>query len=575
MTAYRTKGTVSEDDVYALVQRYGATTIFTILQEVSQATEKDIAIDWRAIVKTTASGITNVREYQMLWRHLAYRDPMEKIEDGAEPLSDESDLEFELEATPTSCNEALNELDCYIKVLLSSGSLVDSSPALASNFEASPTTDTPNDHASVALSDKQHFVRPNRAANADAVLSSQKQSLLAGPSAEGLDGTGPLNSSYTAKKKRKLWTKEEDMELIAAVDKFGEGNWANILKGDFKHDRTASQLSQRWSIIRKRQANSNHNSGNKSRSEEMLAAQKAFSMALNMPMPGGFSSSMLPGGTQMQTTSSLAPVASVSAGAPDSSNAVSQAIKQTQQPFNQESCLKGAPNPSSKSRSQKKPPAQAKPSIGPNPLIKAAAFAAGGRIATPSTAASLFKAAQSKNAVRIRHGGNSSLTTTAAVTGAHGINVKFIHAPASSTGNSGTSPLASSAGQAQVRLGNASLTTSVPSQPLLESKSGVRASCGALDSVELRQGIIISAVDVDELLAEDARVAQEKDSSEIPVHPVGNGNRAVEDGNQDGLLNENQNIENDALMEEKPSEVEREDLVKQDGDLGDTDSGDK
>lgn len=34
------------------------------------------------------------------------------------------------------------------------------------------------------------------------------------------------------------------MELIAAVQKCGEGNWASILKGDFKHDRTPSQLSQ-------------------------------------------------------------------------------------------------------------------------------------------------------------------------------------------------------------------------------------------------------------------------------------------------------------------------------------------
>ena len=65
---------------------------------------------------------------------------------------------------------------------------------------------------------------------------------IAGSSMEAIDSSG--GAGGPAKKKRKLWTKEEDLELIAAVDKCGEGNWANILKGDFKHDRTASQLSQ-------------------------------------------------------------------------------------------------------------------------------------------------------------------------------------------------------------------------------------------------------------------------------------------------------------------------------------------
>ncbi len=48
----------------------------------------------------------------------------------------------------------------------------------------------------------------------------------------------------TDRKKRRLWTPEEDLELIAAVEKCGEGNWATILKCGFNHERTASQLSQ-------------------------------------------------------------------------------------------------------------------------------------------------------------------------------------------------------------------------------------------------------------------------------------------------------------------------------------------
>jgi hypothetical protein len=44
-------------------------------------------IDWRALVAKTATGITSAREYQMLWRYLAYRhDFVENFEDSAQPL---------------------------------------------------------------------------------------------------------------------------------------------------------------------------------------------------------------------------------------------------------------------------------------------------------------------------------------------------------------------------------------------------------------------------------------------------------------------------------------------------------
>ena len=59
--------------------------MLSLLQEVAQV--EDAKIDWNALVKRTATGITNPREYQMLWRHLAYRDPLlENLEDEAKPL---------------------------------------------------------------------------------------------------------------------------------------------------------------------------------------------------------------------------------------------------------------------------------------------------------------------------------------------------------------------------------------------------------------------------------------------------------------------------------------------------------
>lgn len=63
-------------------------------------------------------------------------------------------------------------------------------------------------------------------------------------STEELDKNGAGSGNLPPRRKRKPWSAAEDMELFAAVQKCGEGNWANILKGDFKGDRTASQLSQ-------------------------------------------------------------------------------------------------------------------------------------------------------------------------------------------------------------------------------------------------------------------------------------------------------------------------------------------
>lgn len=85
----------------------------------------------------------------------------------------------------------------------------------------------------------------------------------------------------------------------------------------------------------------------------------------------------------------------------------SEVPNQSPQPSNPATSQKAAPlNPPSKPRVNPKVPAVAvKPLGGPSSIIQAAAIAAGGRIAPPSTAASHFKAAQSKNAVHIRPGG--------------------------------------------------------------------------------------------------------------------------------------------------------------------------
>lgn len=65
--------------------RYSPTTVLALLQEVAHC--PDVKIDWNVLVERTSTGITNAREYQMLWRHLAYRGSLpEKFQDDAQPL---------------------------------------------------------------------------------------------------------------------------------------------------------------------------------------------------------------------------------------------------------------------------------------------------------------------------------------------------------------------------------------------------------------------------------------------------------------------------------------------------------
>lgn len=61
---------------------------------------------------------------------------------------------------------------------------------------------------------------------------------------EGLNGNGSASISMASRKIRKRWSAEEDADLIAAVKRCGEGNWAHIARGEFRGRRTASQLSQ-------------------------------------------------------------------------------------------------------------------------------------------------------------------------------------------------------------------------------------------------------------------------------------------------------------------------------------------
>ncbi|KAK8684078.1 hypothetical protein V6N13_040115 [Hibiscus sabdariffa] len=242
-TKKQKKGSISEEDVSTLLQRYTATTVLALLQEVAQY--PGVKLNWNALVKKTTTGISNAREYQMLWRHLAYRNSLlEKFDDGAEPLDDDSDLEYELEPCPSVSGETSAEAAACVKVLIASGLPSDSSLANSSMVDAPLTINIPNSQSSRVSSENSQPTCSMRGLNITVPVSVQKQILPAVPSAETLEGNGSAGANLPARRKRKPWSEAEDMELISAVQRCGVGNWANILRGDFKGDRTASQLAQ-------------------------------------------------------------------------------------------------------------------------------------------------------------------------------------------------------------------------------------------------------------------------------------------------------------------------------------------
>jgi hypothetical protein len=101
-----------------------------------------------------------------------------------------------------------------------------------------PVLNPPNEKI-VRVPSEKLLAQGHRITNVTGPVSNSKQASHLGPSPGSLDPNGPSKK----KKKPKAWSKEEDADLAAGVQKFGEGNWDHIsLKCKF--DRTPDQLSQ-------------------------------------------------------------------------------------------------------------------------------------------------------------------------------------------------------------------------------------------------------------------------------------------------------------------------------------------
>ncbi|XP_008466159.1 uncharacterized protein LOC103503656 isoform X1 [Cucumis melo] len=392
----RRTGTISMEDCSTLLGRYSVRTIFTLLREVAQVS--GVRIDWDKLVKNTSTGISDAREYQLLWRHLAYRhtllEDMHSVTDSLEfDLQDyDSDLDFEVEPFPSVGSESSNEAAACVKVLIANGIPNESDVPNSSAVEApltirisnsQPPTDNFDNHQSASL----------QGISVTIPLSIQRQPIPVPPAAEVFDVNGAAGASAASRKRRKPWSKAEDLELIAAVEKCGEGNWANILKGDFKGDRTASQLSQRWSVIRKRRCNLNLGASTSSTTQkaQIDAAHRALNFALDLPVNN----------TKTANSNINSSIVSSSASASESSVQMQNQSPQISMPSRPllvdplPSAVKSGINTSKNSL-------MINSTHNSDSIVRATAVAAGARIVSPSDAASLMKATQTKNAIHIK-----------------------------------------------------------------------------------------------------------------------------------------------------------------------------
>ncbi|XP_078172484.1 uncharacterized protein LOC144566346 [Carex rostrata] len=401
----RRKGSISEDDVSLILQRYPATAVVALLQEVSQVASCAPKIDWKKLVKRTATGITCAREYQMLWRHLAYRDKLPgKIEENAEPLDDDSDLEFEVEAVPKPNEEGLSEAKACVKIILN---------PTGTDPSSTHNNTTANENTPRVPFDKQQPACTLRGTYNNFQSTDQKpnQQSIMGSSVDATDIAG----SAPPKKKRKQWSKEEDADLTALVQKYGE-KW-EILKDNFKYDRTPHQLSTRWVLIKKRQGQTGQGTVAKpTPSEDMRKMNETVLDQIERRINPLFGANNVR--LTAQNNNGSVPSSTVSDARPTSAlinpssnpnqtlKSLPAVIPKPAKPAPKKQAMMGPllqPQPQSQPQLIGSVGPSARPISTPSPnSIQAAAFAAGGRIATPSTARSLLEAAKSKNVVHIR-----------------------------------------------------------------------------------------------------------------------------------------------------------------------------
>ncbi|XP_028777739.1 uncharacterized protein LOC114734299 isoform X2 [Neltuma alba] len=345
----------------------------------------------------------------MLWRHLAYRNELtENLEDGAEPLDDDSDLDCEMEVIPPINNEAASEASACVKVMIASRLLNETGPS-SSTIEAPMTINIPNCHSST---NPEENIQPSNLMQGTSVIfpvTVQRQTLPSGSVTEGVEAKGTAAVKLSSKRRRKAWSEEEDKQLRAAVQKCGEGNWATMSKGDdFPIKRSPTQLAQRWSILRKKDGttNSGTNLTSSQFTAEQLATRHSLSLALDMPLK----KLTVPGTTDPARTSLNT---SIKNSAQPVNTAEASTIQSSSVPHqlpSQQAVLGSSASPANSLVPER---ATLKANTSADAAVRATAVAVGARIVSSADILSVQKTTQDRSGGQVLPTGNSSMKLSA------------------------------------------------------------------------------------------------------------------------------------------------------------------
>ncbi|XP_047982626.1 flocculation protein FLO11-like isoform X2 [Salvia hispanica] len=259
-----------EENTANLLERYSEQTVLQLLQEVDKSASP--TIDWHEMVKNTRTGISNAREYQMLWRHLAYgHDLIDQLDD-SNPLDDDSDLEHEIESDPEASPKSKAEAAACVNVLATSEHPIIHEPN-SSTVEAPLTMKVAKwkRHSDSSLPDtiEEKLVTITVPLPNDELSASETSSA---------DAPSP-------RKTRVVWTAVDDLRLTNSVRKYGE-NWDLISGVNFKHERTAHELSRKWAAIKRRRASARLSPGRRASTRTInlvLARRRQMSTTASNP----------------------------------------------------------------------------------------------------------------------------------------------------------------------------------------------------------------------------------------------------------------------------------------------------
>ena len=142
-----------------------------------------------------------------------------------------------------SCYSILTNLFIH-QVMIASRTLSESAPS-SSTIEAPLTINVPVCHSSRTRIENSQPSNLMQGTSIIFPVTVQRQTLPTISSTDGIETKGIVGGNMASKRKRKAWSEEEDMQLRAAVQRWGEGNWATMAKGDdFPIKRSATQLAQ-------------------------------------------------------------------------------------------------------------------------------------------------------------------------------------------------------------------------------------------------------------------------------------------------------------------------------------------